>query len=684
MIAGVLRRVLLSYTSNFLENVDVNSLSLWSGEVTLQNVVLNAEQINLAMNSPYLSVKEGSIAVITLNIPWTALNSKSVRVYLEKVFIRAEISELRDPEQSFAETITEIEENLLQRIQGNIQLEIIDFTVIASFAGESSNFLCLHFDSLNLHASDPETGKYEFVNPYYNVPGGSGYRFSREFTLSELKVRLLNGKVEEYLSDTVLLHKFETRACGGCALCYALKVSSYYTLLTLETSNLVLSMHSSWELSITPKSESIKVMREITTNDISVNCLSPLLVKLNLIDDSKLVGDAQILMDLLSRKPKIQEVAKPVEVARDVSWISWGTALILSPLYCTQAQPRLMIKRVTASNTSVNWTADSISAKLKIYNPVDFEVLRIHMNLTPMISEYKLRKTSCDDPSFSQTDTFRQTNGKFGEASMTLFLKRDYMTAKAKDCNFNIEAEGLSLEGKNFELQVVQGLDSAPTRSASSSKIGVRLLGANLEVSSDPLELNMKMEELVALSAIMLQVKACIARLQKPFVKGEESSISNILHYHSQQLTHSRFSSKHDVYEATLSALKKHAGELNAKLQSAEDELIMLRKIVASVANPTGQSGIFSLDNTEVRATAKDCKFAGEQASLVVTNTYCLAVNADGRILSKIPVSDITKIEERGDSDIVLTCISGKEFRVSATNRPLISDALRSMIFSNQ
>jgi hypothetical protein len=683
MIAGVLRRVLLSYASNFLENVDVDSLSLWGGEVTLQNVVLNAHQINLAVKSPCVAIKQGSIAAISVEIPWTALNSKSIRVKLSKVFIRAEISELSDPEQTLAEAVTEIEENLLQRIQGNIQLQVDGLTVVAAFTGESSNFLCVSLESLDLHASDPDTGKYEFVNPYYQVPGGSGYRFSRQVTVSDLKLRVLNGQGDEYLSDVVLLHKFETKDCGGCALCYAFKVSSFYTLFALETNSLVLSQHNSWELSLTPKSDAIKVMREITANELSINCVSPVQLKLSLIDDSKLVRDAILLASLLSRQPRTPDPPLPEPQVQDSSWISWGAAWILSPLYCNQAQPRHSVKRVTASNTSINWTADSILAKVKIYNPVDFAVLRLHLNVTPMIMENKLRTTSCDDPLFSQSDTFKVTQGKLGEASITAFLKRDYLIAKAQDCSFSSETAALRVLGKNFEMQVVQGLDVQPSKSVSSSRIELRLVGSSIELTSGPLDLQMKVEEMTALSAIMMQLTACLTRLQKPFVKGEECSLSNILHYHSQQLTHSRFASKHDVYEATLSALKKHAGELNSRLQTAEDELSTLRRIVASVANPTGQSGVISLDTSEVRATAKDCRYAGKEASLVVTRACCLVVNSEGRLISKVLVEDIAKIEERGDNDIVLTSKTGGEFRVSVSNRPLITEALRSVVNAN-
>ena len=62
-------------------------LGLWSGKIELTDLEVNVEAVR-KLGLP-ASVKEGRVAALELDIPWTALGSSPVRVFIRGVSVTA-------------------------------------------------------------------------------------------------------------------------------------------------------------------------------------------------------------------------------------------------------------------------------------------------------------------------------------------------------------------------------------------------------------------------------------------------------------------------------------------------------------------------------------------------------------------------------------------------------------------
>ncbi|GAA94842.1 hypothetical protein E5Q_01496 [Mixia osmundae IAM 14324] len=86
VVAGVLNRTLSAYVDN-LDTSQLN-LGIWSGDVKLRNLRLKKEALD-KFRLP-INVTEGYLGELTLNIPWTNLKGKPVRVVIDNVYLLAE------------------------------------------------------------------------------------------------------------------------------------------------------------------------------------------------------------------------------------------------------------------------------------------------------------------------------------------------------------------------------------------------------------------------------------------------------------------------------------------------------------------------------------------------------------------------------------------------------------------
>ncbi|KAF2103644.1 vacuolar protein sorting-associated protein 13 [Rhizodiscina lignyota] len=85
LVANLLNRFLGMYVQNF-DPKQLN-VGIWSGDVKLRNLELRREALD-QLRLP-LNVVEGHLGQLTLQIPWSNLRSKPVRVNIEDVFILA-------------------------------------------------------------------------------------------------------------------------------------------------------------------------------------------------------------------------------------------------------------------------------------------------------------------------------------------------------------------------------------------------------------------------------------------------------------------------------------------------------------------------------------------------------------------------------------------------------------------
>jgi len=81
----VLNRFLGAYVSNL--EVNQLNIAIWTGDVVLRNLQLKKEALD-KFNLP-IDVLEGYIGELTLNIPWSNLKNKPVKVFINDVYLLA-------------------------------------------------------------------------------------------------------------------------------------------------------------------------------------------------------------------------------------------------------------------------------------------------------------------------------------------------------------------------------------------------------------------------------------------------------------------------------------------------------------------------------------------------------------------------------------------------------------------
>lgn len=89
MLQRVLSNVLQQYAHQYLANVEADlSLSLWGGDVVLNNVELRLDAIHRALSlPPTLRLERGSVRELRVHVPWAALATRPVEVGLRGVEI---------------------------------------------------------------------------------------------------------------------------------------------------------------------------------------------------------------------------------------------------------------------------------------------------------------------------------------------------------------------------------------------------------------------------------------------------------------------------------------------------------------------------------------------------------------------------------------------------------------------
>ncbi|KAI9770443.1 MAG: hypothetical protein M1840_003329 [Geoglossum simile] len=89
MLEGLVATLLNRFLGMYIRNFDPKQLNIgiWSGDVILRNLELRREALD-QLRLP-LNVIEGHIGLLTLQIPWSNLKGKPVKVYIEDVFILA-------------------------------------------------------------------------------------------------------------------------------------------------------------------------------------------------------------------------------------------------------------------------------------------------------------------------------------------------------------------------------------------------------------------------------------------------------------------------------------------------------------------------------------------------------------------------------------------------------------------
>ena len=85
LVANILNRTLGAYVENF----DSNQLNIgiWSGDVTLNNLKLKPESLD-SLDFP-IDLKCGHLGTLTMQIPWSNLKNKPVKILIEDCYLLA-------------------------------------------------------------------------------------------------------------------------------------------------------------------------------------------------------------------------------------------------------------------------------------------------------------------------------------------------------------------------------------------------------------------------------------------------------------------------------------------------------------------------------------------------------------------------------------------------------------------
>ena len=216
MLEAVFRRILLSFSSYYLKNIDVNDLSLWGGNVSLQNLELNLQAITALLGMEMLSVTKGKIKELSMSIPWTRLTSSSTEIIISQLELELTLGEHSDC-QAVPE-VDDIEESLLKKIVANLILEIHDLKVVIKTPKNSHNYITtLNFNHFKWITTDKNWNP-EFVNPYLSARQNSSFVINKLMQVGEMSVRVLSGTGSEFISESVIAHKNE-QCRLNCPLC---------------------------------------------------------------------------------------------------------------------------------------------------------------------------------------------------------------------------------------------------------------------------------------------------------------------------------------------------------------------------------------------------------------------------------------------------------------------------------
>lgn len=89
MLEGLVASLLNRFLGMYIRNFDPKQLNIgiWSGDVKLRNLELRKEALD-QMHLP-LDVSHGHLGQLTLQIPWSNLKNKPVKVLIEDVYLLA-------------------------------------------------------------------------------------------------------------------------------------------------------------------------------------------------------------------------------------------------------------------------------------------------------------------------------------------------------------------------------------------------------------------------------------------------------------------------------------------------------------------------------------------------------------------------------------------------------------------
>ncbi|OMJ69988.1 hypothetical protein SteCoe_32140 [Stentor coeruleus] len=667
MIAGILRGVLLRFASEYLSNIDVNKLSLWSGHVSLHNVNLNVSAITNSLNLPYLRLEHGKITTLELNLPWTSLSTKKVEIKLTKVEIELALTDnlvnLNKPP-----TVTKTEESLLSKILANLSIEIEDLFLMVSMSEEANYKARIHLKRIKVNTTNNQWQE-DFINPFVAVNGGIAFRIYRRIECSGLSLRVISGKKDDCLSEFITSHKFENDKCGGCPLCFGFKNSSYYTIFkVVEVSFNVFLFTSNEHTTCVGKHDRVELLKAKNVCDTFIQLSSSLEVKLNLASDKTLVRD----LATASEKSVSPEV-KPIEIQESESWLSWGKEILFSPFYCSQPNNFTRIKdKITSNDNKLTFLAPSLLVKLRVHNFQELKTLKYVFSA----ENFNIENLSSDSVSSEGTSPSiydAKSSGNMRNLQITCYAKQNCTIFLINQMQFSKNNNLIDYQCKKITSKTIKKGQKSSTESISLEKIegSVNLLeDMLLKINTDPIIIDIVQSETDLIVESLMELKSFYFRLINPEENIIDINASDLLR--TEKRTDRR---KND--EKTIDELKKMVSMLSMQLEQKNNECILLRKSLLEVAGNSGIAGILNLAPEEIISISQNGKIDGIDVNLILTKDTIYVVTKEGRILNKNPTNEMVSLEERGIIGLSIRMSEGRCIKSTLDNRNEFAQAIK-------
>ena len=225
MLGSLVRTVVLRYVRSLL-NLQVEKLALWTGVLTLENVVLNAEEATKNLQLPGIHLISGSIARLEMNVPWTNLLEESVSIDIRGLAVHVQVREGEIPGEM--KSMSQ-EDSLLLTVLSNLRVRIEGVSVTAEFQWGAKYLASIRIGSVHVQPvnSDGEVG---FRSPVLET---GSIEVIRTIAWEDMQVRIATGPPDSYLSSATVNHLYENQDCKVCGLCQAFSLSHYTLLLRL-------------------------------------------------------------------------------------------------------------------------------------------------------------------------------------------------------------------------------------------------------------------------------------------------------------------------------------------------------------------------------------------------------------------------------------------------------------------
>lgn len=647
MLAAVFRRVLLSYASHFFTNVEVENLSLWSGTVAIENIDLNAKEVTAVLGLAGVQVTSGSLGRLELQVPWSSLTSASLEVTLKEVVLELELGRYQ-PQAQAVPPAEEAEESLMRKILANIKVKVENLAVVLRFKGSAQYCLKAIISNFTFGTTDRDWD-YQFVNPFSLIEGGTAYRHHRLLRVQDLELRVIAGGKDDYLSNTVLGHRFESSQCKNCALCYAFKSSSFYTLASLKPCALDFYWYVSSEKTQLLKPSLLAYLTSTETSSMELRFTTPLQTRLCLVEEARVAKDLSQLLSTLCPAvvPKPLETLVQEQLKEDQSWLAWSN--LFFPI--TFSASKQMSKSVRLTDGLLAVVVPQLQCQLKLFNPASLELGKVKVFTTELSYKLSSHRTETTDPDYLPSQDRDETEGSCHELLLYVYLKENYSLVRIACLRFGLQDSDVAFAGSDADVQVaMQGRVSKTIQTKALEGKIVCGTEVTIQTNMERMTLDFKPEEMIAFAEAMTELNLLYARI----VQAESTPFPGFDSLQFKRQSSKTSEEQLQQAEETINQLKSALLAAHSQLTSTQSEVSRLRAALSSTVGGSlpALAGLLSIDQSSIKAVCLEALYNTYPVKAVLTATELIVLSQEGRQMHKVRVKAMVRLEEQGEEEL--------------------------------